>query len=114
MPNVTVSRSGWPATLIFAAVGLSAAALLALFFEHVRPHPDDMKRLSARLTSMDLHVRSIERTRAIWHLHYRKRAWHLSRFARFYRIDAETDEGEPRRLYAAFDPWRANYGMQIL
>lgn len=107
-------QTAWPVTLLFGLVLVSAAVLFALLVEHLRPHPEDVRYLGDKLTSMNLQVQSVSRIRSVFPLHYRKPARHLSRFARFYNVEAKTPDGELKRLRAAFDPWHSQSGVQIL
>jgi hypothetical protein len=107
-------QTSWPVLLLFGLALLSATVLLALLLEHLRPHPEDLTRLNDKLATMDLHVHAIVRARFTAPLHYQRKGWALSRFARFYRIEGEMRGGGKRTVYAAFDPWRPDLGMQIL
>lgn len=107
-------KNAWRVTVLCGAVAAGAGALLLVLLDHLRPHPGDLKQLREFFVAKGLQVRTVRRSRAVWRYHHMRTAWQLSRFARFYIVKVETAHGSDSETIAAYDPWHATKGTQIV
>ena len=96
----------FPQVILLGTLLLEVVVLIAILFHHLAPHPEDIERISAHLACRGFNVQSVFRSRTDWLYHYKRGAWRLSRFARFYLAAVTAKDGEECELLTAVDPWR--------
>jgi hypothetical protein len=107
-------KNVWPVMVLGGAALAAAGALLVVLVDHLRSHPGDVDSFQDYLLANNLRARAIRRARAAWRYHYRRKSWRLSRFARFYVAEIEAADGSIEEMIAAYDPWAAARGIQIV